>query len=716
MKPTEWLSQRVPSLNEIRAERLTRPEDVSQDRHQAFMLWLHRRKNNVRIAVPTLAFVVAISVLSGVVYDYFFGPNPNADSSTAILTIAAVLASMTGLLLVAIIFGMEFHANRLGNAHFLVRYLGRGAGVVPIVTLSLSVVVANVLVGAFSTLGFPHASQVMAIWDIVLVPIVFWFTFRLFYFMVIGISGDFFRKILLPALSHEYALRLDKQAHIALMTADFEKFVADCGAEVDTWYAIIPRKHDEDIGYRMSSRGVLSDVNLSLLAELLTLIRDAAPECRIVLSATPGDSLDGGPILWITTAPKDIVDALSRKEASLPDNIQVPVESYMRRIFKIRPAEASDLLEVLDQFKEVLIHQSGHSTPGQFERSLNVYQELFRLNLVHPRRTSLHDSKCFLYALGDTETFFEMARKVVTSGDADRIVTLTNFAFELMAKAVEHHEASLIANAGRIIEAVYWRAVRQPEIADTVAECVDDLIGIVTTQFTTFQHLYDTRKELPDELQEIRAVLGWILRLVKTAVDADRKEDAVRFLDRIAPDHARVYVGPLDNDIAARVQNAQTYALILAAAWAIRQLRANKSQKTCIAVIQEIVKKTKGSSRLLHSWWDQDEPDEGAGIVSAFSWPSNEVRHRVGISGSNWLDTEWVFRGFVALLLANSGRTLRHSGQRMESHCKSAIPEDHAVLGACKSALENKVLCEQGLNIPEDKGDERAKTVRRLFS
>jgi len=77
MKPTEWLSQRIPSLNEIRAERLTRPEDVSQDRHQAHMLWLHRHENNVRIAVPALAFVVATSVVGGAVYDYLFGVNPS---------------------------------------------------------------------------------------------------------------------------------------------------------------------------------------------------------------------------------------------------------------------------------------------------------------------------------------------------------------------------------------------------------------------------------------------------------------------------------------------------------------------------------------------------------------------------------------------------------------------------------------------------------------
>ncbi len=96
--------------------------------------------------------------------------------------------------LVAIIFGMEFHANRLGNAHFLVRYLGRQAGIVPTVAISLSVVAANCLVGAFSTLLVPRSSQVMAGLDVILVPFVLYLTFRLFYRMVHLLSGEVSRR------------------------------------------------------------------------------------------------------------------------------------------------------------------------------------------------------------------------------------------------------------------------------------------------------------------------------------------------------------------------------------------------------------------------------------------------------------------------------------------------------------------------------------------
>jgi len=716
MKPTEWLSHSVPSVEAIRAERLTRPADVIEDRRQARHLWGHRYKNNILCAVPILVVLVTSSVTVGALYDHFCGANTEDEFHTAILTIAAVLASITGLLFVAMIFGMEFHANRLGNAHFLVRYLGRGAAVVPTVSLSLTVVAANAMVGAISMLGFSRASQVMAIWDIILVPSVFWLTFRLFHSMVIGISGDFFGETLLPALSSEYARRLDRQAHYSLMSLEFEKFAENCGAEVSTWYPYITHDEDEHVGYGIPGKGLVYDVNLTSLSRLLTLVHDTAPGCRVVLSAGPDDSPNGGPILWITTAPKDLADSLSGEGRSLPIDITVPVELYLQRIFKLQKPEVSDLLEVLRQFEEVLIHQSEHATCAQFGRCLNVYKELFLLNLSHPKRMSLHDSNCFLYGLGDTVSFFDMAKKVVESDNDDKIKTLTNFAFALMASAVEHRETSLIGKAGQIIEAVYWQAIRRKETANEAAERVDRLMNSVTSQLKSFRMLSDTRKKAPDELREIREVLGWILRILRIAIDADRKEDAVNFLDRIVMNRTRVYAGPLTDAAAARVENVQTYALILAASYAIRQLHLSQSTETCIAVIEKIVTKTSGRSRLLHAWEDQEEPSEGGGIITADLWPRTEGQHRVGIVESSWLDTEWVFRGFIALLLSNSRKPWCHSEQLTADSFKSSIPDDHAVLTACNTAFANPILCKQALGISEDKRDERTKIVQDMFS
>jgi len=321
MEPTEWLSHRVPSVEDIRAERLTRPGDLAKDRNQARLLWLHRYKNNILLAVLMLVLLVMSSVAVGALYDHFCGANPEAEFHTAILTIAAVLASITGLLFVAMIFGMEFHANRLGNAHFLVRYLGRGAAVVPTVTLSLTVVAANAMVGAISTaLDFSRASQVMVFWDIVLVPLVFWLTFRLFYFMVIGISGDFFRDTLLPALSDEYAGRLDRQAHYALMSAELQNVVERFGVEVDTWYGYVCSDQEKDIGFGIPGKAVVSDVNLSLLSKLANLICDAAPGCRIIISTVPGESSDGAPILWITATSKNMFEYALAEQACPEQN------------------------------------------------------------------------------------------------------------------------------------------------------------------------------------------------------------------------------------------------------------------------------------------------------------------------------------------------------------------------------------------------------------
>ncbi len=140
-----WLSARVRRGNSTPNRLLWWKRGSRLEAFHRVLHRLHRFRNSVllgfAILVLTLSFVLIWSL-----FDDRVVTSARATSLTAWLATASeVLAGLGGLLFAVIIFAVQFHAERLGHAAFLARYLSRREGLVPIAAVLLGVVLSFTL-------------------------------------------------------------------------------------------------------------------------------------------------------------------------------------------------------------------------------------------------------------------------------------------------------------------------------------------------------------------------------------------------------------------------------------------------------------------------------------------------------------------------------------------------------------------------------------------
>jgi len=113
-------------------------------------------------------------VLISVVYGKFAtgtSPPGKVEAISNILTsIAGALASVSGFLSATIVLGLQFHAQSLGNAAFLLRYLVRREGLLPLSAIFLATICSNLVVALIASIWIPQAVISMLLLNI-LAPI-----------------------------------------------------------------------------------------------------------------------------------------------------------------------------------------------------------------------------------------------------------------------------------------------------------------------------------------------------------------------------------------------------------------------------------------------------------------------------------------------------------------------------------------------------------------
>jgi len=124
----DWLSLHVESLAGIRRKaRLEDPPGL-EERLQRALHWFHTFKASARLGGTILAALLALGVIGAVlplvteVRALDVAPYMTTIPTT-LGAVAAVLATVAALLLAVIVFGLQFHGERLGYTYFLVRYL-----------------------------------------------------------------------------------------------------------------------------------------------------------------------------------------------------------------------------------------------------------------------------------------------------------------------------------------------------------------------------------------------------------------------------------------------------------------------------------------------------------------------------------------------------------------------------------------------------------------
>jgi len=138
---------------------------------------------------------------------------PSGEASlyaSPLFAVAGILGSLSTILFAIIVFGLQVYARRLGGSHFLVRYVARHEGLIPLASLVLGVVGANLVLGLLAGVGLAAQAKMLALMAIALAPLLLFVALWLLHRILITATGDVQREGLLPVLRWEYARALDE--------------------------------------------------------------------------------------------------------------------------------------------------------------------------------------------------------------------------------------------------------------------------------------------------------------------------------------------------------------------------------------------------------------------------------------------------------------------------------------------------------------------------
>jgi len=190
---------------------------------------MHTLEASAALWAIASVLLIGVSVVVGLAIERQGFPEPESQLAGTLVTLTEVVGGAAGILFAVIVFGIQFHGERLGQASYLARYFGRREGLVPIAGFSLAVVTANACVALLSSHGLPHAALPMAYLDYLLVPFVLFLLLFLLHRMVVSVSADIFDRSLVPGLCWEYQRAIDEEIHHAGLIKEYEKVLADVG-------------------------------------------------------------------------------------------------------------------------------------------------------------------------------------------------------------------------------------------------------------------------------------------------------------------------------------------------------------------------------------------------------------------------------------------------------------------------------------------------------
>ncbi len=149
----EWLSSRTESLRDIRFRRQRAERTTTSERFHRLLHSLHTIGRSSALGASVFAVCVGLSVTVGAALANGGATDRVRGLGGTLVTIAEVVGGAAGILFAVIVFGIQYHGEKLDKAAFLVRYLRRREGLIPIAAFTLGVVAANVVVSLICALA-----------------------------------------------------------------------------------------------------------------------------------------------------------------------------------------------------------------------------------------------------------------------------------------------------------------------------------------------------------------------------------------------------------------------------------------------------------------------------------------------------------------------------------------------------------------------------------
>ena len=725
----ERLSWRTESLRDIRYRRKRREHFGIGERFHRLLHRMHTIQASAALWATVSLILVAVSVVGALLIARQGRPEPETQVAATLVTLTEVVGGAAGILFAVIVFGIQFHGERLGQASYLARYFGRREGLVPIAAFSLAVVTANACVALLSSHGLPHVALPMAYLDYLFVPFVLFLLLFLLHRMVVSVSADIFDRSLIPGLCWEYERAIDEEIHHAGLIKEYEKVLADVGLRYSCGAGMIDVGPVTPVKFTFAGKWQVTDVKLAALRDLAEHIQARCSDYEGVIAIGPGDVLDNA-VVFVLSARRDEQRRQRRHTQPVSEECRREIDRMLRRIFCFGRVRERDVVEVLAWFEKTIVSQSRHDRSDQLERGLGVLERLIELRLQRGDSWEPHPSFRRQRLADPLEGFeyYDMAANVVASADRDKVDALLTFSARIMQLALRHSNPALYDRAGRIIVAIYYRALEGTKLADYVSERLDSLLDSVGSGFE-YARSWSRRdpQKIAAQMPVLRRDLAWRLDLVRTAVKAGRVEDARNFQDRLFlwdEDDQTRFPDPEDEPtIAAELREAcdlLSFGTLLMAAWCFRLVDSTHSQhhaakglfdrcaidlrrRECILRVWETMR---GRSFEGHALED---------LLGVTRWNMREVR-RTGIVVACGSSNEWIERGFMALLLICPSSP-KDDVPRAMGECPPFRPKSpDEVRTLADSLTANAFVRNWFLGIADDKREENTTAVATLFA
>ena len=692
----QWLSVRVESLRAIRRRRSALESVSWPERFHRILHRLHSLKATLTLSAALFAACLAASIAGALV----LGPGiseaaPNA-AGAALLATAQVLGAVAGLLFLAIIFIVQFHGEQLGRASFLVGYLARREGIVPIAGFTLAVIAANLSIGLLTAHALAPAALALALLDGLLLPTTFLLTIWLIYRVVVGASGDFFEQSLKPGLAWEFHRALDEDLHRAKSFLAYEQTLSASAIQFKSTAGLWPTPADSSQKFLLPGHAVISDVNIDELRTLGAVLQRECPAYEPAMTVGPYDRVDGGPALVLT--PRSDQNRRPIPTAPLSPQARAMVQASLNRAFLLGRPRDREVVDLLSRFHELMVEYARSDRPEQLKQALEVYGYLIEQRLQRSEAPTTGGS-LFFRALPDFLGGFEygeLAEAVAMTGDREKIDVVMIFAVRVMHTAIRYSNAPLLQRAGNLVSALYFHAHKRQDLQPWLGHTIDMWINNVLEVFCARRCTYDDTiapSAIADQIPLLRVALTWVVGLTKIALEADHRQDAEDFLSRIFlfDRHFQWRGSPLflsapPSEDMRRALALHSHALIVTAAWCLfLARRCARKTETVKSLFRRCVVDCGTRHHVVSAWEQACAPGAPRDELAGAFWQEPDRRIRSGVVFRSLSADEWLPAGFVALGLTCPSADRYHVPAEMRAPPR--IPFDLKSIEATATAL-----------------------------
>lgn len=662
-----WLSARVRRRNSLPKRLRWWGRGYRLEGFQCVLHRLHPFSRSALLGSAIVATTFSIVLLWSLFTDRVVTTDRAASLTAWLATASEVLAGLGGLLFAVIIFALQFHAQRLGHTAFLVRYLPRREGLVPIAAFLLGTLLSFLLVQLLASAGLSTVVIPMAWWGAILLFIVFLLVLWLFYRMVASIAGDFIRKSVIPGLTFEYERLLDEEVRHTRFVAAYLETLSYLSLKYSTTAAGGGYLAAESYEFSFTRQGTIRDVDINALFCLERDLQSTCPGYSAELTIAPGDTVTGDSALVITKRPSVVGEPLPTDPSFTIglDDLRPVVKELLDRCFYITTASNTSEHDVLAELPGMITRQAQYDTPEQLQQGLEIYTKLTEVWLertggIDAPFSFLRPNLVRLVGTSGSQ-LYQIADKLRKIKDREKIEYYFEFAARLQQLAMDHKHGELFLAAAGQFEFIYYHLSKVSDHADWIGLQLDAWlkIGLNLVRSET--------EDLNDEDPVLLIVgLRWCLNMIKLAMESNREDDAIDFHLRLLEydqyRHERLpstrHYQQQASPAAQHRHDLHSYVNVIVGAWALHQYGDSTQDKVVAKKLFRQAAEEAGTREDLVTVWEA--VDHGFHLETGvddqlalrhwdgFEFHERPARRRIS---SVHVDRSWLVRGLVGLML-----------------------------------------------------------------